>query len=120
MHVAVEKSGGETATARIAQILNDTAGCKLAFQHRGEQVADRAVIPTLAVGGLAWATIGSEEAVAALNSDLGIGIRMAAPLGMLRHWPSVRGRASSPRMWGIWSRGVGRLPSPGIQRMLCS
>jgi hypothetical protein len=47
MHVAVEKSGGETATARIAQILNDTAGCKLAFQHRGEQLADKAVIPTI-------------------------------------------------------------------------
>jgi hypothetical protein len=37
----------------------------------------------LAVGALAWATIGSQGAVAALNSDLGTGIRMAAPLGML-------------------------------------
>ncbi|MBV8334529.1 MAG: heavy metal translocating P-type ATPase, partial [Alphaproteobacteria bacterium] len=83
MYVAVEKSGSETATAQIAQILNDTAGYKLASQHRGEQLADKAVIPTLAVGGLAWATIGSQGAVAALNSDLGTGIRMAAPLGML-------------------------------------
>ena len=83
MYVAVEKSGSETATAQIAQILNDTAGYKLAAQHRGEQLADKAVIPTLAVGALAWATIGSQGAVAALNSDLGTGIRMAAPLGML-------------------------------------
>src|SRR5438132_7179290 len=83
MHVAVEKSGSETATAQIAQILNDTAGYKLASQHRGEQLADKAVIPTLAVGALAWAAIGSQGAVAALNSDLGTGIRMAAPLGML-------------------------------------
>ena len=83
MYVAVEKSGGETATAQIAQILNDTAGYKLASQHRGEQLADMAVIPTLAVGALAWASIGSQGAVAALNSDLGTGIRMAAPLGML-------------------------------------
>jgi heavy metal translocating P-type ATPase len=83
MYVAVEKSGSETATAQIAQILNDTAGYKLASQHRGEQLADKAVIPTLAVGALAWATIGSQGAVAALNSDLGTGIRMAAPLGML-------------------------------------
>ncbi len=35
------------------------------------------------MGALAWATIGSQGAVAALNSDLGTGIRMAAPLGML-------------------------------------
>src|SRR6516162_8729373 len=83
MHVVVEKSGSETATARIAQILNDTAGYKLASQHRGEQLADKAVIPTLAVGALALATIGTQGAVAALNSDLGTGIRMAAPLGML-------------------------------------
>ncbi len=33
MYVAVEKSGSETATAQIAQILNDTAGYKLASQH---------------------------------------------------------------------------------------
>ena len=83
MYVAVEKSGSEPATAQIAQILNDTAGYKLASQHRGEQLADKAVIPTLALGTLAWATIGSHGAVAALNSDLGTGIRMAAPLGML-------------------------------------
>src|SRR6516162_2533494 len=83
MYVAVEKSGSDTATAQIAQILNDTAGYKLASQHRGEQLADKAVIPTLAVGALALATIGTQGAVAALNSDLGTGIRMAAPLGML-------------------------------------
>ena len=50
MHVSVEKSGGETATAKIAQILHDTAGYKLASQHKGEQLADKAVIPTLAIG----------------------------------------------------------------------
>jgi heavy metal translocating P-type ATPase len=83
IQIAVEKSGSDTATAKIAQILNDTAGYKLASQHRGEQLADKAVIPTLAVGALAGATIGAHGAVAALNSDLGTGIRMAAPLGML-------------------------------------
>jgi Cu2+-exporting ATPase len=83
IQIVVEKSGSDTATAKIAQILNDTAGYKLASQHRGEQLADKAVIPTLAVGAVAGATIGAHGAVAALNSDLGTGIRMAAPLGML-------------------------------------
>src|SRR6202048_569200 len=83
MYVAVEKSGSETATARIAQILNDTAGYKLASQHRGEKLADKAVIPTLGLGGLAFATLGPTGAVAVINSDLGTGIRMAAPLAML-------------------------------------
>jgi heavy metal translocating P-type ATPase len=74
IHVAVEQSGQKTASARISQILSDTAGYRL---------ADRAVIPTLAIGALGMATIGPIGAVAVLNSDLGTGIRMAAPLAML-------------------------------------
>ena len=83
VQVAVERSGGETATAKIAQILNDTAGYTLASQHKGERLADKAVIPTLAAGALALGTIGPQGAAAVLNSDMGTGIRMAAPLAML-------------------------------------
>ncbi len=81
--IEVEKSGSETASARISQILNDTAGYKLSSQHKGEQLADKAVIPTLAVGAVGMATMGLGGAVAVLNSDFGTGIRMAAPLAML-------------------------------------
>jgi len=83
IHVTVEQSGEETASARISQILSDTAGYKLSSQHKGERLADKAVIPTLAVGALGMATMGPVGAVAILNSDLGTGIRMAAPLAML-------------------------------------
>jgi heavy metal translocating P-type ATPase len=83
VHVAVEKSGSETASAKIAQILNDSAGYKLASQHKGEQLADKAVVPTLCLGGLALTMLGPPGAVAVINSDLGTGIRMAAPLAML-------------------------------------
>ena len=83
VQVAVERSGGETATAKIAQILNNTAGYTLASQHKGEQMADKAVIPTLCVGAVALATMGPQGAAAVLNSDMGTGIRMAAPLAML-------------------------------------
>ncbi|QEH33166.1 Copper-exporting P-type ATPase A [Aquisphaera giovannonii] len=81
--VSVEKSGSETASAKISQILNDTAGYKLASQHKGERLADKAVIPTLAIGSVGMATMGPAGAVAVLNSDFGTGIRMAAPLAML-------------------------------------
>lgn len=81
--VSVEQAGSETASAKISQILNDTAGYKLTSQNKGERLADKAVIPTLAVAGLAFPTIGPFGAVAVLNSDLGTGIRMAAPLAML-------------------------------------
>jgi Cu2+-exporting ATPase len=81
--VAVESSGGETTSAKISKILNDAAGYKLSSQHKGERIADKAVIPTLAIATTAMATIGPGGAVAVLNSDFGTGIRMAAPLAML-------------------------------------
>jgi heavy metal translocating P-type ATPase len=83
IRVTVEMSGSETASAKIAQILSDTAGYKMTSQHKGERLADRAVLPTLGVGALGMATMGPMGAVAILNSDLGTGIRMAAPLAML-------------------------------------
>jgi len=81
--VSVETSGSDTASAKISQILNDTAGYKLASQHKGEKLADKAVIPTLTIGAVGMATMGPAGAVAVLNSDFGTGIRMAAPLAML-------------------------------------
>ena len=50
VYVSVETSGSETASAKISQILNDTAGYKLTSQHKGERLADKAVIPTLTIG----------------------------------------------------------------------
>lgn len=81
--VSVETSGSDTASAKISQILNDTAGYKLSSQHKGERMADKAVIPTLSIGAVGLATMGPAGAVAVLNSDFGTGIRMAAPLAML-------------------------------------
>jgi len=83
IRVSVEMSGSQTASAQISRILSDTAGYKLSSQHKGERLADKAVIPTLGVGALGMATMGPIGAVAVLNSDLGTGIRMAGPLAML-------------------------------------
>ena len=83
MLVAVEKSGSDTASAKIGKILADTAGYKLSRQHAGERLADKAVIPMLAISTVGLATMGTGGAVAILNSDFGTGIRMAAPLAML-------------------------------------
>lgn len=83
VYVSVETAGTETASAKISQILNDTAGYKLSSQHKGERLADKAVIPTLSLGALGMVVMGPMGAVAVLNSDFGTGIRMAAPLAML-------------------------------------
>lgn len=83
VRVAVTSAGSETTSAKLARILNDTAGYKLRSQSRGEELADRAVAPTLALGALGLATTGINGATAVVNCDLGTGIRMAAPIAML-------------------------------------
>ncbi|SRR5579862_12602 len=83
IQVAVTSAGAETTSAKIARILNDTAGYKLRSQTQGEELADKAVIPTLLLAGLGLGAIGVNGAAAVVNCDLGTGIRMAAPLAML-------------------------------------
>lgn len=83
LYVRVEKAGSQTTSAQVSHLLNDAAGYTLLSQSRGEILADRAVVPTLAMGGLAYATAGLAGAMAVVNSDFGTGIRMAAPLAML-------------------------------------
>src|SRR5262249_24417357 len=62
--VEVEKAGNETASAKISQILIDTAGYKLTSQHKGERLADKAVIPTLALASVGMATLSPGGATA--------------------------------------------------------
>jgi heavy metal translocating P-type ATPase len=83
IQVAVTSTGSETTSAKLTRILNDTAGYKLRSQSHGEELADKAVVPTLALASLGLGTIGLNCATAIVNCDLGTGIRMAAPLGML-------------------------------------
>jgi heavy metal translocating P-type ATPase len=83
VRVAVTNAGDDTTSAKLARILNDTAGYTLRSQSKGEELADRAVIPTLALGALGLATAGVNGATAVVNCDLGTGIRMAAPIAML-------------------------------------
>jgi len=81
--VRVERAGKETASSKISSVLSRTVAYKLRAQSRGEELADKAVIPALGLSGLAAGLVGPSGALAVINSDLGTGIRMAAPLGML-------------------------------------
>ena len=83
LFVAVEARGAETAAARIAAILQNTAGHRLSRQATGERLADKAAAPMIALGAVGYATIGPAAAVAIVNADLGTGIRLAAPAAML-------------------------------------
>jgi heavy metal translocating P-type ATPase len=81
--VTVEKAGAETTSAKISAILNDTASFQLAAQSKGEELADKAVIPTLGLAAAGFWHVGMHGATAIVNCDFGTGIRMAAPLALL-------------------------------------
>jgi len=83
VRVAVTSAGQDTTAAKLTQILNETSGHTLKAASRGQQLADKAVGPTLALGALSLAARGANSAVAVVNCDLGTGIRMAAPIAML-------------------------------------
>ncbi len=83
VRVAVTSAGTETTAAKLAQILSETSGHTLQAQSNGQNLADKAVAPTLALGALSLAVRGANSAVAVVNCDLGTGIRMAAPIAML-------------------------------------
>jgi heavy metal translocating P-type ATPase len=83
VRVAVTSAGEETTAAKLTKILNETSGHQLKASSRGQQLADWAVGPTLALGAFSLAVKGANSAVAVVNCDLGTGIRMAAPIAML-------------------------------------
>lgn len=83
--VKVETKGEETVAGKIQKIIIEASRYKTKAQSKGEAIADKAVIPTLALGGIGLATGGPSVALAVVNSDYGTGIRVAAPTLLLAH-----------------------------------
>ncbi len=85
LYVRVEKAGKETTTAKIVQIIKESAEYKPKVMSFGERMADKAVLPTLGLAGLGMTTGGPQSLMAILNADFGTGIRVAAPTAVLAH-----------------------------------
>ena len=83
VYVRVEKAGRTTVSGQIGAILDRTAGYRLALQAKGNQIANRFAVPTLALSGLALVTRGPQSGLAILNSAFGISLRVSAPITML-------------------------------------
>ena len=101
--VSVEKSGSETASAKISQILNDTAGYKLSSQHKGERLADKAVIPTLTIGAVGMATMGPTGAVACSTATSAPAFAWRRRWPCFLRWPCAPAREFSSRTAGLSS-----------------
>jgi Cu2+-exporting ATPase len=83
IHIQVEKTGQETVAAQIGNILEKTADFKATMQSYGERIIDKGALPTLAVSAIALPILGTQSALAILNSCFGYQMRITAPLSML-------------------------------------
>lgn len=83
IHIKVEKCGGETAAARIAEILQNTADFQSSVESRSIIISDRLARPTILSGGIALTMLGPISAVALVSCNFSEIIRVVAPLGVL-------------------------------------
>jgi heavy metal translocating P-type ATPase len=83
LHIEVEMSGQATVAAQIAELLNNTSERKVGMQTRGEIMADKAALPTLALSAVALPMVGASGALAVLASFIGADIRILAPITTL-------------------------------------
>ncbi len=83
LHIAVEKAGADAVAAQIGEIWSRTADYRTSVETRGEQLSNKAVLPTLGTGTLALLTLGPIGATAILLSNFSDAIQLAAPLSTL-------------------------------------
>ncbi len=83
LHVRVDCAGADTVAAKIGDVLNKTASYQLALQSKGSKIAHDSALPILLLSGLALGTRGPEGALAALNSSMGVSLRVSGPVTML-------------------------------------
>ncbi len=85
IQVKVEKAGRDTAAAEIERLFNQVDSYQLSVQAKALEFGDRAVVPSLVLGGLAWPLLGFPVAVALMRLPLASSLRMTAPIAMLNY-----------------------------------
>ncbi len=83
IYIQVEKAGQDTVAAQIGHILNHTLDFKSNVELKGQEIADKSALPTLALSILAWPISGLVAALAVLNANAGENIRTIAPICLL-------------------------------------
>ncbi len=83
IQIRVEKAGASTVAAQIGHILNNTLDFKSNVELKGQEIADKSALPTVALALLALPIAGKVAALAVLNACAGETIRLVAPIGLL-------------------------------------
>jgi heavy metal translocating P-type ATPase len=85
LEVRVDKAGADTLVAGIEQILERTASYTSQQEFKGKQIADRTVLPTLAISGGTLLAMGVQPGICMLALYPGEGMRVLGPLSMLNY-----------------------------------
>lgn len=80
--IRVEKTGEETVSAQIGQVLNKIVDYRSSLQLRGKEISDRVSAPTLLLGALAL-PLGPSRMLAVLFSGIGYTMQILGPLSVL-------------------------------------
>lgn len=85
VYIRTQKSGQQTAVARIAEIINNSIDFKGSHELKGERWANSYTLPILALALLSAPYYGLAGMVAILYCHIANTIRVVAPLGTLQH-----------------------------------
>jgi len=83
IYIQVEKAGQDTVAAQIGHVLNNTLDFKSSIELKGQEIADKSALPTLALSILALPISGGVAALTILNACAGETLRLVAPIGVM-------------------------------------
>ncbi len=87
--VRVSRAGDDTAIAKIAEILDNTAAYTSSIQSKGEKWANNIALPIFGLTIVTWPVLGPYAATAVVHSTFGNRLRVAAPIGTLNYLHSA-------------------------------
>jgi Cu2+-exporting ATPase len=82
--IEVERAGADTTAARIVRMLQAAGNKPMTLQRTAESIANRVVVPTIALGLAAGGLSGNlDRLTSVLITDFGSGVRIAVPTAAL-------------------------------------
>ena len=89
IHIKVNKAGKESTAAQIGEILNQTTHFKTDGQRKAEALTNKAIVPTLVLGGLSLPFIGPLGAVTVVNAHFGYRMAVVSSVVMLNYLQKI-------------------------------
>jgi len=85
VRIDVRETGERTTAAQIANILNNTISTRTDVQLWSKEISDRTVLPTFALGAIAFPFVGRTGALGFVNSHFKYRATIASAIGVLNY-----------------------------------